>query len=191
MRTKTFNRAPATSALLAVFVAVIAGACSSEQTDESSAAPSTSVAIATAGGDTGDATSSTPAPSEAGRNAAAVLRFTAGATEIDVTLADNPTTRDLIAKLPLTLRFEEFSGREKIAYLPQRLATEGSPGIKPDNDDLIYFVPWGNLGFYYNTDGIGQSDQVIHIGDYTASRQQLERLQNGDVTVELIEAAGR
>ncbi len=29
----------------------------------------------------------------------------------------------------------------------------------PENGDLIYFASWGNLGFYYNAEGIGQ----IHV----------------------------
>ncbi len=64
--------------------------------------------------------------------------------------------------------------------------TEGSPGSDPADGDLIYFIPWGNLGFYYNTDGIGYSDQTIHLGTYQATREQLERLEGNNVTVELV-----
>jgi hypothetical protein len=60
----------------------------------------------------------TTAPSEEGRPEATTLRFAAGATHVDVTVTDNPTTRNLISMLPLTVRFQEFNGREKIAYLP-------------------------------------------------------------------------
>ena len=174
MKTKIFGRVPVTVAVL-VSAGLLAGACGSDV--EPTAEPS---------GATTASNPSTTAPSEVGRPAATTLRFTAGATQIDVTLTDNPTTRDLISKLPLTLRFEEFNGREKIAYLPESLDTRGSPGIEPENNDLICYAPWGNLGFYYNTDGIGFSDQVIRIGTYTATREQLERLENRDVRVELI-----
>ncbi len=174
MKTKIFDRVPVTVAVL-VSAGLLAGACGS---DEEPTAESGSATTAS--------NPSTTAPSEVGRPAANTLRFNAGATQIDVTVTDNPTTRDLISKLPLTLRFEEFNGREKIAYLPERLDTRGSPGIKPENNDLIYYTPWGNLGFYYNTDGIGFSEQVIRIGTYTATREQLARLENRDVRVELI-----
>lgn len=78
------------------------------------------------------------------------VRFSTGDTEIVIRVADNPTSRDFVSRLPLTLKFEEFAGREKISYLSKRLATEGSPGSAPRNGDLIYYAPWGNLAFYYN-----------------------------------------
>lgn len=56
--------------------------------------------------------------------------------------------------LPLTMTLEEYAGREKIGYFARKLATEGSLGSDPEDGHLIYFVPWGNLGFYYNAAGI-------------------------------------
>jgi len=49
---------------------------------------------------------------------------------------------------------------------------------------LIYFVPWGNVGFYYNASGIGYSDQTIHLGTYRASRDQLTLFEGHQVTVQ-------
>jgi len=89
--------------------------------------------------------------------------------------------------MPHTLSLEEFNGREKISYLPRELDIDGSPGFDPEDGDLIYFAPWGNFGFYYNTDGIGYSDQVIHLGTYSASIEQLTRLEDANVTVEIVE----
>ncbi|MEU6718756.1 cyclophilin-like fold protein [Nonomuraea sp. NPDC046802] len=77
-----------------------------------------------------------------------VVRFSSPATSVEVTLdQDNPAVRDFLSLLPLTLTVEEFSGREKISYLPRRLNHDGSPGSDPENGDLIYYTPWGNLGF--------------------------------------------
>lgn len=133
-------------------------------------------------------TTPTEAPSAARQVEGSIVRFAAGDTSVDVVIgAENATTRDFLAMLPLTLSFEEFNGREKISYLPRKLSTTGSPGSDPEEGDLIYFVPWGNLGFYYNTAGIGYSDHVIHIGTYNATAEQLEQLEKGDVTVTLAE----
>jgi hypothetical protein len=116
-----------------------------------------------------------------------VVRFSAGATSVDVTIdQDNSAVRDFLSILPLTMTLEEFAGREKIGYLPRKLNHSGSPGSDPEDGDLIYFVPWGNLGFYYNTAGIGYSDQTIHFGIYQASRETLERLERGPVTVQVV-----
>lgn len=116
-----------------------------------------------------------------------VVRFRSDTTSVDVTIGqDTPATRDLLSMLPLTITLEEFAGREKIGRLPRHLAHHGSPGSDPADGDLIYFVPWGNLGFYYDASGVGYSDQTLHIGTYHASRDQLESLAGGDVTVEAV-----
>ncbi len=116
------------------------------------------------------------------------VRFATGDAEIVVRVADNPTSRDLVSKLPLTLTFEEFSGQEKISYLPERLTTDGSPGAAPRNGHLIYFEPWGNLGFFYNADpDAAVDDRVITIGTVESGMAHLERLQTGQVTAEKIE----
>lgn len=116
-----------------------------------------------------------------------VVRFAAGSTSVDVTIGeDNPAVRDFLSMLPLTLKLEEFNGREKIGYLPRKLKYQGSPGSDPEDGDLIYYVPWGNIGFYYNTAGIGYSDQTIHIGTYKASPEELEKFEGHSVTVEVV-----
>lgn len=118
-----------------------------------------------------------------------IVRFSSPTIEVDVTVAgDTPTIRDFLSLLPLTIRFEEFNGREKIGYLPRPLDTSASAGHDSENGDLIYYAPWGNLGFYYNADGIGHDDDVIHIGTYNAAPAELAGLETGDVTVAVIDA---
>lgn len=118
-----------------------------------------------------------------------VVRFTAGTDSVDVTVdQDNPATRDFLGILPLTLTLKEFNGREEIADLPRELNYEGSPGSDPEDGDLIYYTPWHNLGFYYNTAGIGYSEQTIHLGRYDATVQELGRFEGQKITVEI--AAG-
>jgi hypothetical protein len=117
-----------------------------------------------------------------------VVRFTSPNTSVDVTIgADSPATRDFLSMLPLTIRLEEFAGREKIGDLPRELNHRGTPGSDPKDGDLIYFTPWGNLGFYYDTTGVGYSDQTLHIGTYDASREQLAQLQGDSVTVQIVQ----
>jgi hypothetical protein len=132
-----------------------------------------------------------PATTSADRDARQIVgttvRFSSNTTSVHVTIGeDHPAVRDFLSMLPLTLAVEEFAGREKISDLPRELRHRGSPGSDPESGDLIYFVPWGNLGFYYNAEGIGYSDDTIHLGTYDASLDQLERLE-GEVTVEVID----
>ena len=121
-----------------------------------------------------------------------MLRFASERATVDVTVGeDNPTVRDLLSRLPLQLTAEEFAGREKIADLPRPLHYEGSPGADPEVGDLIYFVPWGNLGFYYDTTGIGFSEQTIHLVRYNATPEELARFEGQEVRVRRLgESAG-
>lgn len=116
-----------------------------------------------------------------------VVRFTAGLESVDVTIGeDSPATRDFLSMLPLTVTLEEFNQREKIADLPRPLSHQGSPGSDPENGDLIYCIPWGNLGFYNNTAGIEYSDDTLHLGSYDATAEQLARLEGHPITVEIV-----
>jgi hypothetical protein len=42
-------------------------------------------------------------------------------------------------------------------------------------------------GFYYNTSGVGYSDQTLHIGTNNASLEQLTQLEGDDVTAQIVE----
>ena len=65
--------------------------------------------------------------------------------------------------------------------------TRAPPGSDPEDGDLIYYIPWGNLGFYYNTAGVGYSDATLHIGTYDATEEQLSLLEGGTVTIEIVD----
>lgn len=116
------------------------------------------------------------------------VSFTVGDTEIIVQLADNLTSRDFASMLPLTLEFEDFASMEKLSYLPRELTTEGVTGSPPANGDLIYFVPWGNLGFFYDAERRDTSydDRVIPIGTIVSGQERLNDLETGPVCAQRI-----
>ncbi|MFG6444649.1 cyclophilin-like fold protein [Microbacterium sp. P07] len=133
-------------------------------------------------------TASTSAPVEDAPEqvAGTVVRFTSDRTSVDVTIGDDtPAVRDFLSLLPLELTVEEFAGTEKIAYLPRELNYAGSPGSDPEDGDLIYYAPWGNVAFYYDTTGVGYSDATLHVGTYAATAEQLSLLEGGPVTITL------
>jgi hypothetical protein len=116
------------------------------------------------------------------------VRFSTVGGEIVVRLTDNPTSRDLVSQLPLTLTFEDHAGREKISYLPGRLTTDGSPGSTPRNGNLFYYKPWGNIGVYSDAPD-GHDDDVITLGTVESGMDRLDALERGPVTVEVTEEA--
>lgn len=86
-------------------------------------------------------------------------------------LENNVTTEDFITMLPFSQTFSDYNNTEKISYLSRELETESQrESYEPKAGDLCYYVPWGNLCFFYEdfrassdlvpiahlTDGIGE-----------------------------------
>lgn len=117
-----------------------------------------------------------------------ILRFSAPAGSIDVTIdEDNPAVRDLLSMLPLTLTFEDFAGQEKIAYPPRAIQFAGSPPSSAGAGDLAIYTPWGDIAFFYEGQRGAPSDQIVHLGTFDASREELEVLEGSEVTVDVVE----
>lgn len=83
--------------------------------------------------------------------------------DFTATLHDNVSARDFASMLPLDLTISDFASNEKIAYLPRKLNelargpfTNAAPG------DLCYYVPWGNLAFFYG--GYESSRDLVRLG---------------------------
>jgi hypothetical protein len=136
---------------------------------------------------------SAPAPGAAGASqdgtdggvVGTVVRFAAGPTVVDVIIdEDTPTTRDFLSMLPMTLAFEDFNGREKVADPPRPFNYDDATGMTPENGDLFSYMPWGNLGFFYNADGLGHSDDLVRIGR-TDAIDEIVRLDGQQVTIEI------
>lgn len=77
------------------------------------------------------------------------IRIVVGSKSVDVTLQDNPSARDFLSLLPLSLTLENYAGTEKISMLPRKLTTDGAAaGSTPVAGDFSYYAPWGNLAIF-------------------------------------------
>lgn len=115
------------------------------------------------------------------------VRFASSAGSVDVTIdKDTQATRDLLSMLPLTLEFEDFAGREKIAYPPRPIRFAGSPPSSVGSGDLAIYTPWGNLAFFYEGERGAPSAQIARLGTFNATRAELEVLEEGPVTVDVV-----
>jgi hypothetical protein len=78
------------------------------------------------------------------------LKLTVGEQVLTAALSDNPTSRDFVLLLPLTLTLKDYASTEKISDLPKRLSTQGAPeGSLPRAGDVTYYAPWGNLAVFH------------------------------------------
>ncbi len=118
--------------------------------------------------------------------AGTVVRFAARDVSVNVTIVDdNATTRDFLSMLPMTLSFEDYNGMEKITYPPRGFTTTGNTGMKPEVGDLFSFIPWSNLGFFYETGSLGFSDKLVRIGK-TDDIEGIMKLDGQQVTISAV-----
>lgn len=116
-------------------------------------------------------------------NSETQIRIIIGDTILTGRLWDNAPARDLAAQLPLTLTFSDYNSLEKIASLPQRLATEGMPaGDDPLPRDIGYYAPWSNLVFYYGD--VGYFNGIMRIGQFDGDVDAIID-QTGDFTARI------
>lgn len=108
-------------------------------------------------------------------------------SEIIVQLNDNPAADALYEMLPLELSFEDFNSTEKIVYLTEEIPSAGSPDqCDPGVGSLCYYIPWGNLCFFYQD--FRPSTSLIPLGQVESGVEYLERLdQAGTVAAEAVE----
>jgi len=106
--------------------------------------------------------------------------------ELIAVMEDNPTTRDFLNMLPLTMSFKDFAGAEKISYPPSKLSTQNAPnGYTPKKGDITCYSPWGNLAVFYKDREY--SSGLIYMGHIESGIEALEGM-SGDfdavVTIE-------
>ena len=107
-------------------------------------------------------------------------------SEIIVQLNDNPAAEALYEMLPLELSFEDFNSTEKIAYLTEEIPSDGSPDqCDPDVGSLCYYIPWGNLCFFYRD--FRPSSSLIPLGQVESGAGLLEGLDR--TAAVMVEAA--
>lgn len=91
------------------------------------------------------------------------LRIVVGDRILTAALYDNPTARDFISRLPLTVDLSDYGGMEKVFTPSPRLTTNGSSsGFKPKAGDIASYAPWANVAIYYRNGT--SSGSLIPIG---------------------------
>jgi hypothetical protein len=103
--------------------------------------------------------------------------------EVTVKMDANPTSRDFIKRLPITLTFEDYAGTEKISRLEKRLSTESAPsGIDPSVGDFTYYSPWGNLAIFYKD--FDYANGLVRLGHIESGVEKLSKI-SGNFTVKI------
>lgn len=114
------------------------------------------------------------------------LKITFSDTELSATIYDNPTARDFVSLLPLTIELEDYANTEKIFYPERKLMSEGAPnGYQPSKGDITYYVPWGDVAIFYKD--FGPASGLISLGSIDGNGiDLLKKVGKEQVTFELI-----
>ncbi|KAF1035259.1 MAG: hypothetical protein GAK33_04857 [Burkholderia lata] len=102
-----------------------------------------------------------------------------------VTLYDNPTAKALLARLPMSLKANNYPGYdEKVVRLPKSLSMEGAPpGDNPRIPEVGYYEPGRWIALYYGP--IGYWAGKVPLGKIDASIAELRAIpDNAPVTIE-------
>ena len=117
------------------------------------------------------------------------LRMIIDGETVTAEMEDNPTSRDFMQMLPLTIQMKDFNGTEKIGYPPRKISTQEAPdGFDPSVGDITLYSPWGNLAVFYRD--FTWSRGLIRIGRITSGMEKLTAMQ-GDFTIRFERAQKR
>jgi hypothetical protein len=81
------------------------------------------------------------------------IRMTVNGKPISVRWIDGPTTRDLIALLPVTLTMSDLFKREKFGSLPRALSKAGKETRRYAVGEIAYWSPGPDIAVFYRHDG--------------------------------------
>lgn len=120
-----------------------------------------------------------PHPTPAGEQME--IRLIIGGETVPAILEDNPSSRDFMQMLPVTLTMKDYNRTEKIGDPPRKLSTKEAPdGFAPSAGDITLYAPWGNIAIFYR--GFSWSKGLIPLGRITSGMEKLATL-HGDFEV--------
>lgn len=101
------------------------------------------------------------------------------------TLDDNAAARRFAELLPLDLELDDYAATEKVAALPEKLPTDGSPaGFAPKAGNITQYVPWSNLAIFHKP--FGHAAGLVKLGHIDEGLDVLRRQGRIRVTIELV-----
>ena len=112
------------------------------------------------------------------------IKVTAGQQVLTATLIDNATSRDLIAKLPLTVPMKNLYAREMVYRFPDPLPAQEAQQSGYEVGDLSYWAPGHSLVIFYEQNGEVISN-LQKIGRFDSSLDFFRPIEAIDVKFEL------
>lgn len=81
------------------------------------------------------------------------INITVSGVTLTATVMDNPTAKDFVSLLPLTMSMQDLFKREKFGHLQKALSEKGPRKNTYEVGDIAYWSPARDLAIYYHQDG--------------------------------------
>ena len=112
------------------------------------------------------------------------IKVMAGQQVFTATLIDNATSRDLIAKFPLTVPMKNLYAREMVYRFPDPLPAQEAQQSGYEVGDLSYWTPSHSLVIFYEQNGEVISN-LQKVGRFDSSLDFFRSIEAIDVKFEL------
>ncbi len=113
------------------------------------------------------------------------IKVTVNGTELYAALDDNATTRDFLAKLPITLPMQDLYDREMCYHFDEAFATDNLQSDNYEVGDIIYWPPRHSLVILYEQNGERFERQTL--GHFESSVDIFKTTGDIEVKFELAE----
>ena len=92
------------------------------------------------------------------------IKLTIGDKTATATMVDNPTSRDFLTRLPITITMTDYVNAEKIYTFSPALTTNGTTlgHNNPRPGDIDLYAPWGNICILYKA--VNGNSQLVNLG---------------------------
>ena len=115
------------------------------------------------------------------------IAMTTGTAVITADLHDNPTTRDFVASLPVTMSMTRWGEREYYGKVGKRLSDKGRQRNGFEDGDVAYYVPGGSFAVFFNNKVNPDIAHLIVMGKVTSDLSVFESLgESLTVRIELV-----
>ena len=109
------------------------------------------------------------------------IKINANGQTIVFELNNSRAARELYAQLPLKIKVEDYAGKEKIFYPPEKLNTSQTPNADAQNGTLAYYAPWGDVVMFYKQ--FGSASGLFELGKSVSGIEHIPNI-SGVIQIE-------
>lgn len=123
---------------------------------------------------TGNAKIEQMTPLHSGNNKDMEIKVIANGRTTIYKLNTSRAAQELYNQLPMDISVEDYGGKEKIFYPPNKLSTADTPRANAKAGTLAYYAPWGDVVMFY--EDFGSADGLFELGEAVSGREYIQKM---------------